>query len=86
MKLRLQYRSSARFLIGWGRLLRAAQYILSIIRKVYTAISGCQRFAENIFSRSGKRKSETAQSATSIYLSGKFSAGIYNHFINLKRI
>ncbi|CCJ88574.1 hypothetical protein BS412_05250 [Cronobacter turicensis] len=57
----MQNRSSAWFLIGWGRLFPAAQYILSIIRKVYTAISGCQRFAENIFSPAGKRKDEAAQ-------------------------
>ncbi|NCH63931.1 hypothetical protein EHJ11_13995 [Cronobacter turicensis] len=57
----MQYRSSAWFLIGWGRRFPAAQYILSIIRRVYTAISGCQRFAENIFSPVGKRKDETAQ-------------------------
>ncbi|ALB55005.1 hypothetical protein BN136_523 [Cronobacter universalis NCTC 9529] len=57
----MQYRSSAWFLIGWGRRFPAAQYILSIIRKVYTAISGCQRFVENIFSVTGKRKNEALQ-------------------------
>ncbi|NCH71368.1 hypothetical protein EHJ16_10280 [Cronobacter dublinensis] len=53
---------------------------------MYTAIGGCQRFAENIFSRPGKRKNETAQMPVKNYPAGKFSAGIYNHFINLKRM